>query len=146
MKISSRVDYALSCALRIADRFETKKPVPISYISEKERIEPDYAEQLLIKMKEAGILKSVRGSAGGYLLSRSPARITAKDILKAIEKDMIELVCSRKKGRRRNCAHLRDCKVKRLWIDLGEKIGLFLDKYTLKELLALRRRERNWAA
>ena len=144
MKISSRVDYALSCAARIADKYESRKPVSVSYVAKKECLEPDYAEQLLIKMKRAGILKSIRGAEGGYVLARSPDKISAKDILVAIEKDILRLVCSREKGRRKSCIHIKDCRVKKVWVGLKNKMEDHLKKFTLKEVLVLRRKEKNW--
>jgi len=144
MKISSRVDYALSCVLRIADKFGSGKPVSVSYISDREEIETDYVEQLLIRMKRAGILKSIRGPLGGYLLSRSPSEITAKDVILAIEKDILEPVCSRRKARRKRCLYLNDCKLKLLWEGLGEAMSSYLGKSTLKKLLKLRRESKIW--
>jgi len=144
MKISSRVDYALSCVLRIADKFGNGKPVSVSYISDKEEIETDYTEQLLIRMKRAGILKSIRGPAGGYILSRHPSKITAKDILLAFEKKMIEPVCFRMKGRKKKCVHLEDCRIKELWQSLGEVMNSCLQKYALDRLLSFRKKEKNW--
>lgn len=144
MKISSRLDYALSCILRIADRYNEKRIVSIKEICEKERLEFDYVEKLLISMKRGGILKSIRGRSGGYVLAFPPDRISVKDVVIAVEKDVLELVCFRK-GRRRRCVHLDDCKVRRFWFGLKEVIGSFLEKHTLRQLLDLRRKEKNWA-
>lgn len=144
MKISSRVDYALSCILRIADRHKKGKPVTVNEIAEKEKIEPDYVEQLCLMMKRAGILRSVRGKTGGYMLAISPDRISAKDVMVAIEKNILEPVCFRKKGRRKRCAHFEDCKIRSLWENLKKDMELSLSKYALKRLLVLRRSEKNW--
>lgn len=144
IKISSRFDYALSCILRIADKYGNKKPVAIRAISRKERIESDYVEQLLIKMKRASLIRSVRGPVGGYILSRPPADITVKDIARAIHPRILELICFRKKGRRKKCIHLKDCKIRALWIKLEKDIEAFLRKHTLKELLLLRRKGKGW--
>lgn len=143
MKISSRLDYALSCILRVADRYSTKKIVSVNEVAEKEGLEFDYAEKLLIAMRKGGLLKSVRGRTGGYALTASPDRISTKDIVKAVERDTLELVCFRK-GRRRKCIHLDDCKIRGFWLMLKENLESFLERYTLKDLLELRKKERNW--
>ena len=144
MKISSRVDYALSCALRIANAYTTGKPVTVKYISEKEQLAVDYVEQLLIVLKKAGILKSIRGALGGYILSRQPKEITAKEIVVAVEKDVLKLVCFREKGRKIKCVHMHDCKVRAFWLGLKDSMEKFLRKHTLKDLLYLRMKEKNW--
>lgn len=144
MRISSRVDYALSCILRVADRHNKKRPVSVKYVAEKERLATDYVEQLLIKMRRFGILKSLRGKEGGYILARSPSKITAKDVVRSIENEVLELVCFREKGRKNKCIHLDDCKIRNVWINLRESMEAFLEKHTLDELLKLRRKEENW--
>lgn len=144
MKISSRLDYALSCVLRVADAYGRKRAVPVREISRKEKLEPDYVEQLLMAMKRGGIVRSIRGRMGGYALSGPPETISVKGVVKAIERDTLELVCFRKKGRRNKCVHLDDCKVRVFWIDMKKDMESFLDSYSLKELLDLRKKEENW--
>ena len=143
MKISSRLDYALSCVLRIADKYNGKRIVSIKEICEREKLEFDYVEKLLISMKRGGILESIRGRSGGYILSFPPDKISVKDVVIAIEKDVLGLVCFRK-GRKRRCIHLDDCRVRNFWFSLKEHMESFLEKHTLKELLELRKKEKNW--
>jgi Rrf2 family protein len=136
------LDYALSCAIILADRYEQGKPTPVGLISKRESIEYDYVEQLLRALRRAGIVKSARGSKGGYVLSRRPADITAMDIVLAVEKSVLQLVCERPRARRKDCSHFDDCKVRGLWLGLRSVIGDYLKLYTLKGLLLLRRKEK----
>jgi Rrf2 family protein len=142
MKISSRLDYALSCAIVLADMYEKNRFTPIALIAEKEQIKYDYVEQLLRSLKKAKLVKSARGIKGGYILSIPPSMITAKDIMMAIEKNSLQLVCERQKARRKNCIHLDDCSVKGIWLGLREEIEAYLKNYTLKGLLVLRKKEK----
>ncbi len=144
MKVSSRVDYALSCLLRVADKYAERRLVTIREVGEKERIETDYVEQLFIAMKRAGILKSVRGKAGGYVLNKPAHKITVKDVVVAINKEVLKIICHRKKGRRNKCIHSTDCKIRILWEGLRDDMELFLEKYTIEKLLTLRRKEKKW--
>jgi Rrf2 family protein len=144
MKISSRLDYALSCAIVLADMHERKKPTPVAFIAEREHIEYDYVEQLLRALRKSGLVKSTRGIRGGYVLSRSPAQITAMDIVKAVEKQVLQLVCERERARRKNCVHFDDCKVRVVWLGLRKHIEGYLKEYTLKGLLALRKKEKSY--
>jgi Rrf2 family protein len=144
MKISSRLDYTVSCAIVLADMYEKNKPTPVALIAKRERMEYDYVEQLLSLLKKAGLVKSTRGVKGGYVLSRPPSEITVKDIVVAVEKQVVQLVCERKRARRKLCIHLDDCKVRSLWLGLREDIESYLKNYTLKGLLALRKREKTY--
>lgn len=142
MKISSRLDYALSCAVILADMYEENRPTPVALIAQRECIEYDYVEQILRVLKRANIVKSTRGVNGGYALSKPPGEITAKDIVIAMEKPSLQLVCERKRARRKNCVHFNDCRVKVLWLGLRDNIENYLNNYTLKGLLVLRKKEK----
>lgn len=139
MRVSSRADYALSCILRIAEKRDRTIPVTVREVARQENIETDYVEQLFVIMKKAGILKSIRGKNGGYLLAAPADKITAKDVVKAIDKDVLDIVCYRKKGRKNKCVHLTACEIKSFWEGLKENMELFLEKHTLEMLLKLRR-------
>lgn len=144
MKISSRLDYAMSFILRVADKYEAKTPISAECVAQKEKVNSDYVEQLLGIMKRRGLLKSVRGPGGGYLLADSPDKISAKNVVESIENTILEPVCFRKKGRRRRCAHLDECKLVGFWLGLGEAMGLYLKEHSLKKLVTLRRKESVW--
>jgi len=144
MKLSSRVDYGLSCILRIAD-FYGERSVNVSEVAKKEGLAKRYAEQLIIVMRRKGLLKSIKGKTGGYLLSRNPGQITVKDVFNAIEGKTLEAVCDRKKGRRSECVYVTDCGIKNsLWNSLEKRMDSYMDSVSLKQLIALRRLEKNW--
>jgi Rrf2 family protein len=142
MKVSSRVDYALSCLVIIAREHASQKPVPVKFIAESEHLEVDYVEQLLIIMKRAGILKSVRGVKGGYLLARSPEELTTYHVLAAFEGEILELVCFRQKGRKTACIHLETCEMRNFWHGMRRVIEEYLKANSIASLLALRNREK----
>jgi len=85
--ISSKGMYGLA-AMHELLQHETEKPMQIREISAKADIPQNYLEQLLGKLRNADLVKSVRGSRGGYLLSRNPKDILIKDILIALEDDI----------------------------------------------------------
>jgi Rrf2 family iron-sulfur cluster assembly transcriptional regulator len=144
MKISSRLDYALSCALVVADKYKSKRPVTVKEVAQREKLDYDYVERLLVILKDAGVLRSIRGVRGGYVLARHPARISAKEIIRAFEKEILELVCYRKKGRRKPCVHFGRCRVKNFWLMMRDSLEGFLARHNLEELLRLRRKEKGW--
>jgi len=144
VKISSRLDYALSCAIRVADKYKLKKPISVASIADKEKLDVDYVEQLLIALRRKGILKSQRGPGGGYILAKAPEKISAVSIVNAIEGQTIELICYRKKGRKVKCIHSLDCKVRDFWLGLKNSMDAYLDSYSLADLVLLRRKQKNW--
>ena len=144
MKISSRLDYALSCAIVLASMYKEKQPIPVAFIARREKLAYDYVEQLLRALKKNGIVKSVRGARGGYVLSSPPEKIMARDIVIAIEKRVLKLVCDREKARRKDCIHFNDCKVRDFWIGLRDNMDKYFSSYTLKDLLKMREKEKGF--
>ena len=86
MKFSKKSEYALKALVQLA--MDHSKNVPatlISDIAEREEIPQKYLENILLSLKNAGILEAKRGAGGGYYLNRSPKDITLGDILRVIE-------------------------------------------------------------
>lgn len=84
MKISSRCEYACRAVLELALN-EGGQPLTAAAIAEKRNIPGKYLVHILIQLRRAGLVRSVRGSQGGYLLSKPPADITLLDIIQAID-------------------------------------------------------------
>ena len=84
MKISKKAEYAIRAVLAIA-RYHQNKPLQISEISKKETIPIKFLEQILLNLKNDGILKSKRGANGGYLLAKACSDISIGMILKIID-------------------------------------------------------------
>lgn len=90
MRISSKGRYALVSMIYMAQNFENGKFITVISISEKFGISKIYLEQVFALLKKGGLVTSVKGSQGGYQLSRPPKQITAYDILHAIENTLFE--------------------------------------------------------
>lgn len=84
MKISKKAEYALCAVVAIA-RAQTTNPVPIQELAETEQIPVKFLEQILLSLKNAGILVSKRGVGGGYQLSRPAAQISAQELISLID-------------------------------------------------------------
>jgi Rrf2 family iron-sulfur cluster assembly transcriptional regulator len=139
MRITTQGDYALRCILNIA-RNAGKKPVTIRCIVSDEGLPLDYVEQLLMKLRRHRLIKSIRGVKGGYVLSRPSSQISIKDVLEAVEGDAFEVICTRNKhAGKKNCKGSRECVLKDVWLYLKGMIEGYLEKQTLKSLLAKRR-------
>ncbi len=90
MRISSKGRYALVSMINMAKSYDSRKFITVISISEKFGISKIYLEQVFALLKKGGLVISVKGSQGGYQISRSPSEITAYDILSAIESTLFE--------------------------------------------------------
>ena len=85
MKLSVKSDYAARAVLALARHYPRHVALTIDQVAEEQGLPPKYLPQILLELKTKGILRSVRGTAGGYLLARAPAEITLGDVLQAVD-------------------------------------------------------------
>lgn len=85
MNISSRCEYACRAIVELACHENSSEPVTAVYIAEKRAIPEKYLVHILLQLKRAGLVKSVRGAQGGYLLAHSPDAVSLHDIVRAID-------------------------------------------------------------
>lgn len=108
-------------------------PVTIKEISGKQDIPVRYLEQLLNRLRRAGLIKSIKGPGGGYVLSRGPWEISIGEILKEVEGPVAIASCL---DPQKGCVRVDKCAASPLWRSLGEKIEAFLNTVTVEDLLA----------
>lgn len=85
MKISSKGDYGLRALVDLAQHFESALPVQVKDIARRQHVPEEYLGQLMVGLRRAGLVHSVRGAAGGYLLARPPGEITVAQVLETLE-------------------------------------------------------------
>ena len=85
MKISSKGDYGLRALVDLAQHYEAGAPVQVKDIARRQMIPEEYLGQLMVGLRRAGLVHSVRGAAGGYLLARPPGEITVAQVLETLE-------------------------------------------------------------
>ncbi|AOH47861.1 MAG: RrF2 family transcriptional regulator [Centipeda sp. (in: firmicutes)] len=90
MKISAKGRYGIAAMVYLARNYETSSPITIISISDHLGISKIYLEQVFSLLKRSKLVNSIKGSQGGYQLSRQPRQITAYDILSSIEISLIE--------------------------------------------------------
>ena len=128
MKLSTKGRYATRILLCIS-RLQGDQPVPKKKIAEQEGISTDYIEQIIVPLKNAGLVNSVRGLRGGFRLAKDPGDITVYDILAASEGD-INLVGCLAEG----CSRSDTCVVQRVWQGASDELRSYFSKITLREL------------
>ena len=85
MRISAKAEYACVAMLELAANYAEPQPLPIKAIAEAQSIPPYFLVQILLQLKTARLVVSVRGASGGYQLARSPEAITLADVINAID-------------------------------------------------------------
>ena len=119
-------------ALAVSSRSQTK--VSLREVAEREDISLKYLEQLVRPLMKAGLLKSVRGKGGGYVLAKPAAQIRAGDILRAAEGERSTVACEGLEGA---CGRSDLCSTVKFWTRLEETIDAYVDGVTLVELAAV---------
>ncbi|HLN92968.1 MAG TPA: Rrf2 family transcriptional regulator [Thermoanaerobaculia bacterium] len=139
MKLSSQEEYGLRCLLRVG-RGGTAGSVSISELSRSEGIsEPNVAKMMRV-LRESGFVRSTRGQAGGYALSRPADEINVGEALAALGGRLYEpSFCDSHSGMERLCTHMPDCSIRSVWRMLQNAVDQVLGKITLKDLLVSER-------
>ena len=130
MKISSKSRYGLKACQVMAENYEGAQPIGLSVISRQAGVTDAYLEQIMILLRRAGIVDSVRGVSGGYYLSRPPEEITGGEVMRALE-DGLEIA----KCIHTPCADGAHCKTRDIWYKIYRSINKVLDDMTLKDML-----------
>lgn len=144
MKISSHEEYGLRCLLQIGRR-GLGESLTIPEISEAEDISTSYVAKLLRILRQAGFVKSVRGKAGGYALSRPANRIVVGDVLAALGGRVFASdFCERHPGQGIACVHSTDCAIRSFWHNLQSAVDQVVDKTTLQDLLPGEPEKNGW--
>ncbi len=133
MKLNSKSRYAVMALADIAN-FSGKNPVPLRDISLRQNISLVYLEQIFSKLKKNNIVKSVRGTNGGYILSNNPGQIKLSSIFSAVDEKVKQVQC--KKESKKGCnGKSTKCITHYLWDELELYINDFFNKKNLGDLL-----------
>ena len=131
MRLTTKGRFAVTAMVDLALR-QTRGPVTLAAISERQHISLSYLEQLFGKLRRASLVSSVRGPGGGYNLARQPQHITVADIVTAVDEPLDATQC----GGKENCHDERRCMTHDLWATLNEKMYDYLSSVTLADLVA----------
>ena len=133
MKLTSKGRYAVMALVDLA-RFDNINPVSLRDISLRQGISLDYLEQIFSKLKKNEIVKSIRGTHGGYVLNKNPNDIKLTNIFHAVDEKVKTVQC--KKESKRGCnGKATKCITHNLWDELEIHINTFFENKSLKDLL-----------
>jgi len=109
-------------------------PITLHSISERQGISVGYLEQLMVPLKKEGLIRSVRGAQGGYLLAREPEKITVGDIIRALEGPIAPVACV-SEDFPEECDRAEGCVTRLVWAKVRDSIAEVLDSLTLADLI-----------
>jgi Rrf2 family transcriptional regulator, cysteine metabolism repressor len=144
MKFGVGVDYSLKALLMLAERYPGSEPTRVEEIAASQGIPENYLRRLLIELKRGGLVTSQKGPSGGYLLARSPARISMADVLEIIEGDYCPVECLEEVGSGQ-CPKGVPCPMREVWREVRESVTVILARATLQSLADKRKTAINYS-
>ncbi len=133
MKLSTKGRYGLRAIIDLALNSENEA-VSIQSISQRQGISEPYLEQLMRPLKKAGLINSVRGAGGGYVMAKDPRQISVGDVLRALEGDLNPVSCGAVNGENK-CDGADSCVTKYVWKKMNDAIQNAVDSIMLQELI-----------
>lgn len=134
MRITTWAEYGLICALHLAKR-AGEGPITGREIAARERLPADYVEQILLRLRRAGLVNSTRGARGGYMLGKAPDEISVREVIAASELGTFDLHCVTHPVEEERCAESQSCSIRPVWMMLQRKIDDVLESVHLGDLL-----------
>ena len=135
MRITTLAEYGVICALHLAQR-AGEGPITGREIADLERLPADYVEQILIRLRRAGLVRSTRGARGGYAPARPATEISIRNVIEASETTTFDLHCVSHPVGEERCSSSHTCSIRPVWMLLQRKIDDVLDGVRLSDLLA----------
>ena len=131
--VPTRIRYALRALIRLQSHDAASGPLPLHQIANDENISIKYLESIFTHLRRAGIIQSVRGAEGGYLLAKAAGEISILEIVNAVEGPLITVDCLQHPER---CLQKNTCQTYSLWDELQGQLETFFAEKTLQTLSA----------
>jgi Rrf2 family protein len=136
MRVTTWTEYSLIISLHLArHRAAGGGAVAARELAETERLPADYVEQILLRLRRSGVVESIRGAKGGYLLARDPATISVHDVMAASEHQTFEMNCDHHPVDGERCAPGSTCTIRPVWVELQQRIDDFLRSVSLADMM-----------
>jgi Rrf2 family protein len=134
MRVTTWGEYGLIVCVHLARRAGTGA-LAARELAAAERLSHDYVEQILLRLRRAGLVQAVRGAHGGYELARPPEIVTVRDVLEASEHVTFEVNCDLHPVDAQRCSPDTSCSIRPVWRSLHQRINAMLDAITLADLM-----------
>jgi Rrf2 family protein len=135
MQLLAQEEYGLRCLLQVAQH-RGPDPLSIQAVAEGEGLSPEYAAKLMRALRQAGLVQSTRGAAGGYRLTRAAEQITVWEVIQALGGSLYsDAFCDSHPGQLRDCVHTTSCSIRGLWLSVESAVRGVLEKVSLADLV-----------
>jgi Rrf2 family protein len=136
MRVTTWTEYSLIISIHLAKRGRKGiGPVAARELADIERLPADYVEQILLRLRRAGLVESVRGARGGYFLAKEPAAISVRDVMAASEHQTFEINCSTHPIDDDRCNPGHTCSIRPVWFALQQRVDELLGSISLADLM-----------
>jgi Rrf2 family cysteine metabolism transcriptional repressor len=139
MKISARDEYACSAVLELALNYDTELPVRVQDIAQRQGIPMKFLFQIMQILKRVDLVRSRRGTEGGYTLSRPQSQVTVGDVIRAVSGPFVQLSCLDSGNFADDCEKQNGCQFKPIWAEVNLAISGVLNNITFEELVRRQR-------
>ncbi len=132
MKLSTKGHYGLRAMFELALHYGDD-PIPLKMVAERQQLSENYLEQLIAALRKAGLVKSVRGAQGGYILARKPDEITVGDVVRVLEGPIAPLECVNEEDPG-HCDQFGCCISRNVWAKVRDSIVEVMDSISLADM------------
>jgi len=133
LRISARTEYALLALMELATR-KSERPIQSKQISARAGVPKPFLDQLLLDLRRSGLIRSIRGPGGGYVLARPPEEISIREAMAVVEGTSLSTQCGIKSGDGSPCRLLNTCALMEIWKKVDKAIDGILSNTTLADL------------
>jgi Rrf2 family protein len=131
MKLSTRTRYGIRAILELAEYYGNG-PLQLRVIAHDQGVSVKYLEQLMAMLKAAGIVRSIRGSKGGYILAKQPGQVKVSECFQCLEGSVITTECVEDES---FCERTNDCIARQVWTEVQNAVMGVLESITLQDLV-----------
>lgn len=133
MRLSTKGRYGMKAVLDLA-LHSNEGLISLKSIADRQEISENYLEQLFASLKKAGVVKSTRGSQGGYELGKAPSEISVGDILRALEGSLAPVECV-EDCEQPSCEKSENCVTRHIWTKIHDSVNEVVDSISLEQLV-----------
>lgn len=132
MKLSTKGRYGLKAMIDLAFHYKDS-PIPLKVIAKRQQLSESYLEQLIATLRKAGLVNSIRGAQGGYMLSKPPDKITVGEIIHALEGSLAPIECVNEDSKV-SCEKVENCVSRIVWIKVRDSTRALLNSISLADI------------
>lgn len=132
MQVSKKTDYALRALFTLVEHYKGR-PIPIRELARRNDIPKRFLEQIMLALKARGWVDSLAGMRGGYVLAKSPSKISMGEVVRHFDGILAPIACVSLSGYKR-CSQESVCRFRRVFFDIRNYVNAVMDRSTLADV------------